>query len=115
MTRGFDWNEFKDTGCSFYPRCLQCPLPQCRYDLEEENNLEYRNQFIILQYLNGSPITELAKEYNLAHRTVRKIVKPRSVSRIGRDSTNPRDQREVGQDSGITLLLNLNQNSAIGP
>ena len=24
--------DFRDTGCSLSPRCLDCPLPRCRYD-----------------------------------------------------------------------------------
>ena len=28
------WEEtYADTGCEFSPRCLECPLPACRYDL----------------------------------------------------------------------------------
>lgn len=26
------WNDHPDRGCEVAPRCLECPLPQCRYD-----------------------------------------------------------------------------------
>ncbi|HYF40714.1 MAG TPA: hypothetical protein VD930_13550 [Gemmatimonadales bacterium] len=25
--------HYRDDGCELAPRCLECPLPQCRYDL----------------------------------------------------------------------------------
>lgn len=28
-----DWNAYPDRGCEIAPRCLECPLPVCRYDL----------------------------------------------------------------------------------
>jgi hypothetical protein len=35
MRRGYAADEinYPDNGCSASPSCLQCPLPQCRYDV----------------------------------------------------------------------------------
>ena len=30
--------EFRDTGCVVAPRCLECPLPVCRFELSPGEN-----------------------------------------------------------------------------
>ena len=30
---------YKDTGCELFSACLRCPLPRCKYDHEEPEDL----------------------------------------------------------------------------
>lgn len=39
-----DWSDYyHDTGCKYFPSCLNCPLPECLYD-NPQGLAEYRAQ-----------------------------------------------------------------------
>ena len=70
---------YMDTGCSLFPKCLECPLPRCRYDMRvggQELRKTIRNLKIKQGLDEGRTIKELAEEYGLCERTIRRIVSP---------------------------------------
>ena len=43
MAQDNKWpTHWKDTGCSLFPACLECPLPQCVHDLPGTGHSEAR-------------------------------------------------------------------------
>jgi len=69
--------SYIDTGCSLFPKCLECPLPRCRYDMRvggQELRKTIRNLKIKQGLDEGRTIKELAEEYGLSERTIRRIV-----------------------------------------
>ena len=71
--------SYMDTGCSLFPKCLECPLPRCRYDMRaggQELRKMIRNLKIKQGLDEGRTIKELAEEYGLCERTIRRIVSP---------------------------------------
>jgi len=69
--------SYMDTGCSLFPKCLECPLPRCRYDMRaggQELRKMIRNLKIKQGLDEGRTIKELAEEYGLCERTIRRIV-----------------------------------------
>ena len=69
-----------NTGCSLFPKCLECPLPRCRYDMRAggwELRKTIRNLKIKQGLDEGRTIKELAEEYGLSERTIWRVVAPR--------------------------------------
>lgn len=67
----------QDVGCDIYPRCLDCPLPKCRFD----NNLgrarlelKTRNADIMLHHQAGEDLGQLATNFGLSKRTILRII-----------------------------------------
>ncbi len=29
-----EYSHYKDTGCSYSPKCIECPLPECIHDIK---------------------------------------------------------------------------------
>ena len=68
--------SYIDTGCSLFPKCLECPLPRCRYDMRawEQGLPSMIRNLKIKQGLNeGRTIKELAEEYGLSERTIWRV------------------------------------------
>ena len=61
---------YRDDGCSLAPRCLDCPLPQCRYDLPPGElqamlrRLEFRRYLVA-----GLSVADAARRVGVAERT----------------------------------------------
>ena len=71
--------SYMDAGCSLFPKCLECPLPRCRYDMRaggQELRKTIRNLKIKQGLDEGRTIKELAEEYGLSERTIRRVVAP---------------------------------------
>lgn len=70
--------EYRDTGCSLAPRCLDCPLPRCRYDEPGGARrllTETRDAEIVVARQQGLPINALARQYGLSRRSVFRILR----------------------------------------
>ena len=69
---------YMDAGCELFPKCLECPLPRCRYDMRKRGLRRMIRNLKIKQGLDeGRTIKELAEEYGLSERTIRRFVGPR--------------------------------------
>ena len=67
--------NYRDTGCSIAPKCLECPLPQCRYDDPYDFvGKEVRNEEIRQERRSGARVVDLAVKWNLGKRTIHRIV-----------------------------------------
>ena len=74
-----DPENYPDTGCSYSPSCLSCPLPQCRYDMAPgELQLMLRrwsDQTIARSVFGGLPVDEVATKHGVTVRTIHRVVK----------------------------------------
>ena len=84
---------YRDDGCSIAPECLQCPLPQCRYD-DSYAELRVRNDRFRKARKRGMSHASLAAKFGISVRTVSRIV---SNPKHGIPSTLP--------DSGQAITL----------
>lgn len=69
--------EYQDEGCDLFPSCLNCPLPQCRYDEPQRRQMskQLRNKEIMrLHQKEGTGIKELADRFGVSKRTVYRII-----------------------------------------
>jgi len=69
--------EYLDEGCDLFPSCLNCPLPQCRYDEpgRRQKGKELRNMEIIRLHSEGKGIKELARRFGVSKRTVHRVMR----------------------------------------
>lgn len=71
--------DYRDTGCSLAPRCLDCPLPRCRYDEPGGARrllMETRDEEIVRGRVSEHvPIDTLARRYGLSRRSVFRILR----------------------------------------
>lgn len=69
--------EYRDTGCEVAPRCLTCPLPECRYIGGRVSappiNVE-RNAQIIALRAQGVPLLTIAATVGKSKRTVLRVL-----------------------------------------
>jgi hypothetical protein len=73
----FDLSPYSD-GCEVHPHCLECPLPECRFD----NSYWYtwwkrgqRNEGIVKAVTHeGLSVRDTAEEFSLSERSVNRIV-----------------------------------------
>jgi|FLYL01.1.fsa_nt_gi hypothetical protein len=77
--------QYRDDGCDIHPQCLTCPLPRCRYD--DPGGLRgllnsMRDEQIVAQRRQGTPISELAQRFGVSRRTVFRVLE--NAAREGR-------------------------------
>ena len=74
-TRPRLWDEIPpDDGCEVAPKCLECPLPQCKYDdpwgylrqLRQQRDAQMLEEI----YQRGLTFDEAAKVYGVSARTI---------------------------------------------
>lgn len=58
-----------DDGCSVHPRCLECPLPACRYDVPL---LAQAKSVAQQMHARGKRIHEIADVFGVSARTIRR-------------------------------------------
>jgi|TARA_R100000789_G_scaffold85584_1_gene81576 hypothetical protein len=68
--------KFEDTGCDLFDACLECPLPECRYDISIEKQLRLAHLLRILDLwmTNEYTIKDLAKRLKVGSWTVLKAI-----------------------------------------
>lgn len=73
--------EFKlyiDDGCEVAPKCLECPLPKCRYDVQGGAKTmlnDVRDAEIARLRLDaGLSIDEIAQRFGVTRRTVYRVL-----------------------------------------
>jgi len=77
--------NYRDTGCKFAPSCLNCPFPECLEVLKDRVRAEgrhisspkkmARNREIRLAFVQGRTQREIAKEFGVHIRTVRRVLR----------------------------------------
>ena len=71
--------DYEDTGCEAAARCLECPLPRCRYDepggLRGLLNRDRDRRIAELRQRRRVPVDELAGRFGVSRRTVFRILK----------------------------------------
>jgi hypothetical protein len=69
---------YRDNGCNAYPSCLQCPIPQCKYDdpgwLTRVCRDDRDSQVLRIRRDEGATIVEVARRFHISQRTVHRIV-----------------------------------------
>ena len=66
--------RYRDTGCSISPLCLNCPLPECRYDDDAAKKVRARrDRRVRTLKRNHVPVYEIAQRLNVSTRTVHRI------------------------------------------
>ena len=77
-TKRYDFEDWPpDTGCAVSPRCVECPLPACRYEvLGGIGTVERLPRDAAIRALRrqGVQITELTASSGLSRRTVFRIL-----------------------------------------
>lgn len=75
MTR----SNYEDTGCEMAPRCLECHLPRCIYDVpatspEPRATKGRRDAEIVRLWDEGFRVVEIAPEVDTSERTVYRVL-----------------------------------------
>jgi AraC-like DNA-binding protein len=84
--------EYADSGCDIWERCLTCPLPRCRYDepggARQIFLRERDSEIARLRRGDGATIDELAQRFGVSRRTVFRVLRraTRPARRAGRAS-----------------------------
>ena len=69
---------YKDNGCEVSPTCLQCPLPQCKYDnpgwLQRQVRQQRDEEVLEVKRSRGLTVPQLAQHFGVSQRTVHRIV-----------------------------------------
>ena len=77
-----------DDGCEYASRCLECPLPLCKYDSTLailQMKLKERDDKIVRMFSAGKSKNEIAKKFNVSERTVdRALAKRRRRNAVQR-------------------------------
>lgn len=75
--------HWADKGCDVASRCLECPLPRCRYEvtggLRALRNAK-RNPEIVRRYRAGERADEIAVALGVSRRTVCRVVAGRRAA-----------------------------------
>ena len=80
---GDEWPDYyQDTGCKFFPSCLNCPLPQCLYDnpalVREHQVNEHTADNVKLYKImqsEGLSVEQAAVRFNVTVRTIYRRVR----------------------------------------
>lgn len=84
-TRPRLWDEIPpDDGCEVAPKCLECPLPQCKYD-DPSGHLRQLRQQKDAQILEGMKqrnlsVDEAARLFGVTTRTIFRVSRRRNAS-----------------------------------
>ena len=74
-----EFYPYRDAGCDMSPSCLECPLPQCKYDnpgwLQRERRTERDRQVVYAFRQDGMTAPQVAFRFDLSQRTIFRILK----------------------------------------
>jgi len=68
--------QTKDKGCDLYEKCLECPLPSCRYDVQAPRQDHAARRDAIREAARpGITHTALAEQFGVSLNTVKRALK----------------------------------------
>jgi len=71
--------DYADSGCDIWDRCLTCPLPRCRHDepggARQIFLRERDSEIARLRRGDGAGIDELARRFGVSRRTVFRVLR----------------------------------------
>ena len=73
-----EYCDYRDEGCSLAKTCLDCPFPECAYDLPRGRQralLKLRDRTIARQRNAGWKPATLAQKFGVSERTVDRILR----------------------------------------
>ena len=73
-----EYVDYTDSGCDLYPSCLNCPLPQCRYEVNGGATAMLRlgrdASIIAASKRYGATIDDIARTFGLSRRTIFRVL-----------------------------------------
>ena len=75
--------EYRDDGCEVAPKCLECPLPRCRYDVKGGARVMInvdRDAEIERLRAEGYSHDDIAARFGVSRRTVFRVLSERRAS-----------------------------------
>ena len=70
---------YRDDGCEVAPSCLDCPLPQCKYDdpmwYRRERRSQRDQKVLRIQAQKGLTVAQLARHFGVSQRTIFRILR----------------------------------------
>ncbi|HXF50100.1 MAG TPA: helix-turn-helix domain-containing protein [Dehalococcoidia bacterium] len=83
---------YRDEGCELAPRCLECPLPRCKYDEPggaRRLRVETRDRALIdVWRAEGLTVNELARRFGVSRRSVFRILQAARADGAARPARN---------------------------
>jgi len=74
--------QYQDEGCELADSCLNCPFPDCIYDLrggERRQTKELRDKEMKRLYLSGVSSQDIANRFRVCRRTVQRVITLRNM------------------------------------
>lgn len=65
--------DYKDTGCDLHPRCLECPLVQCRYEPGRRGKSQLRQIQLTHLLSQGVTLQDAAKQVGITVRQASRL------------------------------------------
>lgn len=73
-----EYVDYRDSGCDLYVSCLNCPLPQCRYEVNGGASAILRTgrdaSIIAAAKRDGTTVDDLARMFGLSRRTIFRVL-----------------------------------------
>lgn len=69
--------HYRDEGCSVAPRCLDCPLPKCRFDVAggvRAIRNAARDPMIIAASAGGASVDAISTQFGVSRRVVFRVL-----------------------------------------
>ena len=93
--------HYRDDGCEVAPACLQCPLPQCKYDEPRpilRVRRDQRDQEIIRQWqAEQLSVPVLARRFNVSTRTITRALSRQNQAADQGDMVGVAPRASIGQ------------------
>ncbi len=74
-----EFYPYRDIGCEMSPSCLDCPLPQCKYDnpgsMQREKRSERDRQIVYAFRQDSMTAPKVAARFDLSQRTIFRILR----------------------------------------
>ena len=74
-----EYCQYRDEGCEFISSCLNCPLPECIYELpggKQHWQKGLRNKEVVRLFITeGMGVKDLASIFSISQRTVQRVLK----------------------------------------
>jgi hypothetical protein len=74
-----EFYQYEDTGCEVSQSCLNCPLPQCKYDdplwYQKHRRLAKDLKVLSVMRIEGLSVEEAAERFGVTVRTIFRIMR----------------------------------------